>query len=165
MASITLWPDAAGTLTGIDDCTEANHWSAVDDLIDSSYVRQDSGTDSDYYHMQALGIPGASIINSVRVRWRAYSHKIFPGGFGDAAGGLRLGGVNVTVSFGLDNAWLNYDALISRPGGGSWTVADFAATEFVLTLASGSGWSACSSIRVDIDYTPSLSVNPILFIG
>lgn len=142
-----LRPDGPGDATGItagSPYTGTAHWKDVADLYpdSSSYVYHfTTGTGIDYYSL-ADTVLSAQTINSIDVVTSAYSFDCSP----DLNFGVRL---SSTDSYGVSHSDCGFftriiDSAISRPGGGSWAVADLNSLQGAIKLTSEVVGGCCS---------------------
>lgn len=164
MATEILRPNDIGDYTALShwpDTGEEN-WEDVDDVIpdeDTTYVFSGSLTqEKDAYNLEPSSIPGGSVINSVKVyyRWVAFSSK-----YGEYAQPyLRLSGVETAGSeeYTISTDWQTLNEILSRPGGGNWSVADLADLQVVIGLRTNDYHesiprSLCTQTYVEVDWS------------
>ena len=136
------------------------NWQCIDEApplgagADGDFVINGLGvgnTATDYYDFPNGLVPAGSYIESVDVYYRAQGD----GGAHTATPMLKLG-VNTTtgthVHPGL--AFGNYNEILTRPGGGNWSVADIDALQFGIALFDSSGVNTprCSQIYIVVTY-------------
>lgn len=139
-----LRPDGPGDATSITFGTPFAHWKDVADLYPdvNSYVTQYiAGTGIDYYSL-ANTVLSSQTINSIDIVTSAYSPDCSP----DLNFGVRL---SSTDSYGPSHSDCGYftritDSAISRPGGGSWAVADLNSLQGAIKLTSVSVGGCCN---------------------
>lgn len=121
------------------------------------------GTFYAVYNVLPTTIPSLiASITQITAFWR--SMRATDGGGGtsavQAAGRIQLGGNTVDAAnqnVAADAVWKNYSAILSRPGGGSWSASDLVAATFhfgvVYSVSDGSDINH-TSLWLLVDYTP-----------
>lgn len=149
----TLRPNAAGDAAQ-HSVTGTNNHSAVADDSDATYLRNNTGTDKE----DDLNLGASSLttetIDSIDVRFRARAET---SAGGSITVGLRLSSTNSLASAetSIPTSATNYTKSgITRPGGGSWTVADLA--DLQVAVVTNDGTAAALRIfelYVDVNYS------------
>ncbi len=124
---------------------------AICDLIVAGTYTFDYAEDS--YTLETPSIPAGSTINSVKVYYRGKSGA---GGNGIIRPALYF--ITSTLSYGSDDpqttSWVTDNQTISRPGGGTWVIADFTNMSLVISLKRVIGGNVgYSQSYVEIDFT------------
>lgn len=156
----TLRPNATGNYTNLA-VTAGTNWEAVDDIAYddySTYVYRSTDTQAkDAYNLENGSIPAGAQINSVTVHFRVNAYNA-PGSK-QAQPFLLLGvsetaGTVVTVPIATF-AFTSYSEILTRPGGGNWTVADIASLQVGIGLKGGEDAYRvkCTQIYVVVDYS------------
>jgi hypothetical protein len=114
------------------------------------------------FTLAASAIPAGSTINSVTVHSRLATSEGAAGDYVKTF--IRLGGADVDSAahhvFPTFDHWTDFDDALSRPGGGSWDLADLASLEIGVAVAMPSSWADCTTIYAVIDYTPGGGPTP-----
>lgn len=160
MSVVTLRPAGAGSNTAWPSLTGTTHWQANADSSDTTYSRNNTITAQENdYTLTSSGLT-TETITSIDVRFRARSETTATG---QIQPGLRLGGVNSlgTNQLLIPTTATDYtQAGITRPGGGSWTVADLATLQAVEIGSATVNAVRSFEMFVDVNYTPAApSVN------
>ena len=164
-ATENLTPNAAGDYTNLPTAVPAvAHYLNVDDPVltpddITTYVRWESGAQlKDAYNLTNTTIPSYSVINSVTVVWRIAGVAAATTRYSQPF--LRLGGVETsgTELTNTSEVWATYSEVLARPGGGTWTAADFDSLQVAIGLR-GSNWVYCTQVYVSISYSPNVSVS------
>jgi len=166
MATITYRPTATGDAAA-HSVTGANNHTALNDNLDTTYIRNNTGTLlEDDLNITDTALTSETI-DSIDVRFRARSETT-PAG--EVAVGLRLSSTNsmATTQTAIPTSATDYTkTAIARPGGGSWVVADLNALQVVVqsndTTAAG---VRIFEVFVDVNYTASsvLTFSPKIII-
>jgi hypothetical protein len=161
-----LRPNAAGTYENIEYATSGagNHWQDVDEEEPdgtTTDVQSDAYQEwiKDSYNLGPSSIPADSIINSVKVYFCHYTDGGPNGNIKPLIirGGIEVDGTSITST----NSWVTNNEILSRPGGGTWTVADLADLEVGILLYSITGnWVHLTQIYVEVDYTEPVWEEP-----
>lgn len=104
------------------------------------------------FTLQASAIPAGSTINSISVTCRIGTVW----GAGGVSSSLRLGGSDQDGPANPfpGGSWTSYSDAITRPGGGSWSLADLATLEVGILSADTTGaWIHVTTLYVIVDYT------------
>ena len=158
-ANATINPDSTGNYTAIANVVgAATHWEAVSDANDATYVNTSNTTqEKDAYNLGTPSFSGISqTINSVTAHFR-YStsnstNTVYVQPY------LRLSSTETTgteVSHTGDTNWQDASEILVRPGGGTWTVADFADLQVAVGLRGSNStdlYYKISKVYVVIDY-------------
>jgi len=127
VAEVTINPSGVGTYDTFTLISGASKTVAASDTNDATYLEPTSGVDFQTFQHEDVPVHGGSPVSSVVLHARAY---------GDADASLtfrsRLFGVNVDSSaqgFSAGPSHQEKTFTLTRPGGGSWTMADVAALE------------------------------------
>jgi hypothetical protein len=122
----------------------------------TSYIIGDSSDLQQRYSLSAPTTPPGSTINSVTVSSRVHAF-----GAGVQRLGLALGGnTSESSDINMGGGWSTEAVALSRPGGGAWDQTDLAALEvYIVRKASGTD-NHCSTLFVEIDYTPPAPAPP-----
>lgn len=130
---------------------------------DSTYINNPdyNQTKTGYFATTDPTIPAGSVITSVKVFYR---HKVDGIGTSTTYPRMYLGG-NYSEGAGQNpgSSWSSHtvDFTSNRPGGGSWSIADFADLQVGIRNASVSGddkWITQAYIIVDYGYPDTLSL-------
>lgn len=120
----------------------------------ASYIRTPSNQYRQKYSLAANAIPPAAIINSISV----FSRVMKEGGVAQLWNtSLHLGAAsaNGTVHEAVTSyVWVEYTDVISRPGGGGWTIGDITSLEVSIFSAFCNYQERCTSLWLIVDYTP-----------
>ena len=120
---------------------------------DTSYIENATGGTRQSYSLSSHNIPEGSVINSVTVRGWARK-TVNPGvniRFGLVLGANESGW---TVDHGtLATSYGEFTAELSRPGGGSWSLADIDTLEIGVTISAARD-TRVSTLTAIVDYTP-----------
>lgn len=143
--SSVAWPSTGGS--------GATHAVRVADASDTTYVRNNTGTDqTDLFDLGNTALT-TETITSIDLRFRARSETAATG---HIQIGVRLSG---TDSLAADETSISTTASnftktsISRPGGGSWAVSDLNALQCKIIGNGGANAIRCFDIYVDVNYT------------
>lgn len=164
-ATDNILPNAAGDYTNIDLANPAvAHYLNVDDPVgvpdDAATIVYTSSVAQlkDAYNLETPTFLGDfdPVITDVTVFFRCESGQ--EDGFAQPF--LRLGGVETTgteVTIEVVSGWENNSESLGRPGGGSWTEADFADLQVAIGLRHSAGGGAphvveCTQVYVIITY-------------
>ncbi len=154
---MTLIPDASLN-EGIasENPNGSDHSVDVSDSSDSTYVyvSSNSGTYSDSYSLQSVGSMSGTI-SSVTQSMRIYVSSTTSGSY--ATTSLTLGGNTVTSNQftpASTNTFTTHSDTFTRPGGGSWTMADLNNLQSGLTLHRTSGTTIrCSEVWIVVNFS------------
>lgn len=153
MAVETLRPNAAGDAAAHSVTGASNH-AATSDNSDASYIRNNTATLlEDDINLGASAL-STETIDSIDVRFRARSET---SAAGEVTVGLRLSSTNslAAIQTAIPTSATDYTRTgVTRPGGGSWTVADLANLQVVCQ----SNNTTAAAVRifelfVDVNYT------------
>jgi hypothetical protein len=106
--------------------------------------------DRQSFLLEASAIPPGSTINSVSISTRLSNAW---GGSPQVKSFLRLGGANQDGPTNAPSGWQTFIDIITRPGGGPWSLADLATLE-VGVLNDAAAFGICTTLFVIVDYTP-----------
>lgn len=158
MATETLRPNGTTTGNWPSLVGAATHHAATNDNLDTTYIRNNTVTDqTDLLDLDNTGL-STETITSVDIRFRARSETA-PTGHIQA--GLTLSG---TDSLAADETLISTTitnftkAGISRPGGGSWAVADLNSLQIKAIGNGGANAIRCIELFVDVNYTTGAQV-------
>ncbi|MGD0449643.1 MAG: hypothetical protein ABSA79_01140 [Candidatus Bathyarchaeia archaeon] len=156
---MTLYPDGAGTNTGIPDVNGAStHWQAVSDhngVDNAEYVyatTSQTGTYTDSYATQDHGSATGtinSVTDNIRVNVTSTSGPY-------AQTYLALGSNSITGAQWTPttaNTWTSHSNVLSKPGGGSWSWTDIDNLQSGVVLHRSSGTTVeCTLVWVVVDF-------------
>ncbi len=157
-SSIDLLPNATGSYTNIEGADPVvAHYLNVDDPVATpdniaTYVYTNSVAQvKDAYNLSTptfLGYIQSNFVVSVYFR-----HYEF-GGTGKVQPFLRLG-ASETAGTLIDSggAWATNSEVLARPGGGTWTAADFADLQVGIGLQNNIATESCTQVYVHITYS------------
>lgn len=143
----------------VADLTAFNIWLAAHPGYTYDYYHREPGDpQSVIVGLGSHSIPIGSVINSVKVCWRAKATQYNPEFTLAplAKVGLGLSGTySYCTEVELTTDWVNYEHTISRPGGGSWSTDDFNSMTAICTISEQSYLyrGHISKLYVVIDYT------------
>ena len=158
MPITTLDPTSAGTYTQWTEVGGVRS-TLVSDNNDATYIRGVASALRDSYQMDNLpaAAAGGGVIRSVKSRNRG---KYIPGCLGHYIF-VRLDGTDGSnLTIGMTDSWAWWvSATHSRPGGGSWTVANVNAVEAGVRArtVTDSGDTYCSEIELQVNWSPATS--------
>jgi hypothetical protein len=119
---------------------------------DTTYISSAGNGQAEQYSTGPNSIPSGSTINSVSVYSRARKES----GSG-ATWSVRLYlGASYTASSAhfFTTSYVSFTDVLSRPGGGTWTLADLSTVEVRFTGTGSTIPKRCSSLWLIVDYTP-----------
>jgi len=165
VATEILRPNAAGDYNLIYNPINdrGTHYLLVDDVTSDGTATQIGEVRNAWYYdafnLGTSSIPATATINSAAVYYVWQSLQVDAGNIGWAQPGLRLGGTDSlgTQVAAANTNWNTTSETISRPGGGSWAVADLVDLQVVLGLYTDHNainYVNCTQIWVVADYTP-----------
>ncbi|MDD5095166.1 MAG: hypothetical protein PHV74_12445 [Dehalococcoidia bacterium] len=155
--SATLRPNAAGYTTNLTAQPAVANYLNVDEASTddySTYVHTGStSVVTDSYSLDNGTIPADATISSVTVYYRITNTYSASGGSSQPF--LYLGGnTSLGTSANIVNSFTTKSEIITRPGGGSWAVADIASLEAGIKLSAMGGFdSLCTQIYVVVTYS------------
>ena len=164
MATVTLYPNAAGDLTEATPVGEATNWECVDEVVaddDTSYVRVTvSATKRDLYNLPALPSAVGAITNvTVYARVRRTQAATSSAGTHIKTNGSSYDGGGITFN---DQAWYNqsqsYDT--NPQSGNAWTIDEVNALQAGCRLGGNNYLNnqvRCTQVYVVVTYTPALA--------
>ena len=165
LTQLIVRPTANGTLQQIWDQYPAttSHWDKVDEASsdgDSTYLYELSATGSyDTFLYSVPSIQGK--INSISVY--VLAKRVDDGGWASPVVYLN-GDYNYGTLYAVTTSYAQYGGAMTRPGGGSWTVADLANIQFGVYLDCflPGNEVRCTQVWMVIDYTPPHSFGTII---
>jgi len=152
VAAVTS-PDQWSLGAGANKVTAVN--SPDDD--DLSYITTASANFSEQYSLVQNSIPPGSTIppNGAFISNRV---KRVGGTLAIYVVSLRLGALHKDIGARrAPTAYTSYTDPLGRPGGGSWSPADFDSLEVRITYGTGNGALYCTSLWLIVNYTPPVS--------
>ncbi len=155
--TVTLYPNSAGDSTQLTPITAPTNWECVDEAVtddNTTYVRNSTTSYlKDLYNLTTSGLGGAtSVITAVTLYFRISGIE------GDTAYAkpvLKLGGTE-SIGTEVSQAGATYNTFsqsFSRPGGGSWSLSDFASLQAGVLLKATIAQARCTQVYVVITYT------------
>ncbi len=157
-----LYPAAVGNYTDIEHMVgfDPYHWDKVDDPAGApdeatTFIwTMNVAQKKDAYKLTSPSMAANSVINSVTVYHRGANSS--GGGVGSKIQPFLLLDMHETAGTEIPNAnwWATNSEVISRPGGGTWSVDDLSRLQVVIGLKSNDGvdGSSCTQVYVEVDY-------------